>query len=131
MNLERKTVLLHVANERLKDATVLQKQKRYNGAVYLGGYVIECLLKAAICVHLNQDTLPAVYRIHELPDLLYFAGLLSFLQADERISQRFAIVEGWNVGIRYYGRRFDSQETRRFLSAVREVREWVLRLISP
>jgi HEPN domain-containing protein len=49
MILERKTVLLHVSNERLKDATILLKQKRYNGAVYLGGYVIECLLKAAIC----------------------------------------------------------------------------------
>jgi hypothetical protein len=29
---------IRFANEQLKDATVLQKQKRYNGAVYLGGY---------------------------------------------------------------------------------------------
>ena len=60
--LESKNVLLQSAYERLRDARVLARRenKRYTGAVYLGGYVhfvhrrlrltvIECLLKAAIC----------------------------------------------------------------------------------
>jgi len=131
MVLERRSVLLQVANERLKDSTILLKQKRYNGAIYLGGYVIECLLKAAICVHLNRDILPATYRIHELTNLLSFAGLLPFLQTERRISRRFTTVATWNVAIRYYGRKFNPQEAKRFLDAVKEVREWILRKISP
>ncbi|MBI1924002.1 HEPN domain-containing protein [Candidatus Poribacteria bacterium] len=131
MNLERKTVLLQVANERLKDATILLKQTRYNGAVYWGGYVIECLLKAAICVYLNRDNLPATYRIHELSDLLYYAGLLAFRRVEQSVSARFADLAAWNVSIRYYGRRFDVQEAREFLDAVKEVRIWILRKISP
>ena len=89
MNLERKTVLFHVANERLRDANVLLKQKRYNGAVYLGGYVVECLLKVAICVHLNQDNLPATYRTHELFELLDYSGLLSQLQSNRKTYRSF------------------------------------------
>ena len=130
-SLLRNSLLLHVANERLKDAIILLKQKRYNGAIYLGGYVIECLLKAAICVHLNRDNLPAIYRIHELIDLLSFAGLLPLLQTERRIFQRFTTVATWNVTIRYYGRKFNPQEAKRFLGAVKEVREWILRKISP
>jgi HEPN domain-containing protein len=131
MILERKTVLLQVANERLKDSTILLRQKRYNGAVYLGGYVIECLLKAAICVHLNRDILPATYRIHELSNLLYYAGLFPFLQTERRVSAQFANLASWNVAIRYYGKKFDAQEAKEFLDAVKEVRIWVLRQISP
>jgi len=42
---EPKRVLSEAANVRLQDAKALLKVKRYGGAVYLGGYVIECLLK--------------------------------------------------------------------------------------
>ena len=131
MNVERKTVLIQVANERLRDARVLLKQKRYNGAVYLGGYVIECLLKAAICVHLNCDNLPTIYRLHDLVELLDHSGLLLPLRLDQKVSRSFLVVKDWGVAIRYYGRHFQSQEAERFLVAVKEVREWMLRKISP
>ena len=131
MNSERKTVLLHIANERLRDANVLLKQKRYNGAVYLGGYVIECLLKAAICVYLNRDNLPPNYRIHNLVGLLNSSGLLDALKSNRQIYRSFLIVKDWGVGIRYYGKHFKSTESGRFLVAVKEVRQWILRRISP
>lgn len=130
MNLERKTVLLQVANERLRDANVLLRQKRYNSAVYLGGYVIECLLKAAICVHLNRDNLPEAYRIHDLVELLDYSGLLSQIQSDRKSYRSFLAVKDWSVGIRYHGRHFKPVEARRFLDAVKEVRQWILRRIS-
>ena len=131
MNLERKTVLIQISNDRLRDADVLLKQKRYNGAVYLGGYVIECLLKAAICVHLNQDSLPVNYRTHELVELLYYSGLLFQLKSDQKLSRSFLAVKDWNVGIRYHGRHFKPAETEQFITAVKEVRQWILRKISP
>jgi hypothetical protein len=50
----------HLANQRLDDATILlaSRKRRYNGAVYLGGYAIECSLKSAICILKNLPTLP-------------------------------------------------------------------------
>lgn len=131
MNLERKTVLIQIANDRLRDANVLLRQKRYNGAVYLGGYVIECLLKAAICVHLNRDNLPVNYQTHDLAELMNHSGLFSLLQANQTLRRSFSMVKSWNVGIRYRGRRFKPVETQQFIAAVKEVRQWILRRISP
>ncbi|NEP05052.1 MAG: HEPN domain-containing protein, partial [Okeania sp. SIO4D6] len=34
---------------RLEDARALHSQKRWNGAVYMSGYAIECALKSLIC----------------------------------------------------------------------------------
>ncbi|MCH8290992.1 HEPN domain-containing protein [Candidatus Poribacteria bacterium] len=131
MSLERKTVLLHIANERLRDANVLLKQKRYNGAVYLGGYVIECMLKAAICVYLSRNDLPAIYQIHDLDELMDSSGLLPSLQIDRKMSSHFLTIEGWCVGIRYLGKRFKASEAKHFLDAVKEIRQWILTKISP
>lgn len=39
-----------VAQKRLRDANVLLQKKRYSGAVYLGGYTVELLLKRRICI---------------------------------------------------------------------------------
>src|SRR5579883_3408126 len=42
-------VQLDASRLRYKDALSLQKSERWNGAIYLGGYAIECSLKALIC----------------------------------------------------------------------------------
>lgn len=42
-------VQLDASRLRYKDAIHLQKSERWNGAIYLGGYAIECSLKALIC----------------------------------------------------------------------------------
>ena len=54
----------HLADQRFQDAAVLlaSRKKRFNGAVYLGGYAIECVLKAAICRLRNFHTLPEEYK---------------------------------------------------------------------
>ena len=128
--LERKTVLLQISRERFADARVLLRQKRYNGAVYLGGYVIECLLKAAICVQLRRDTLPGEYRTHELEPLLRSSGLEAGLNADQKIRIRFARINAWTVSIRYQGKRIDAPQAQEFLEAIKEVSQWILTNIS-
>lgn len=55
--LERRSVLMHIAERRRGDARVLLRNKRYDGAVYLGGYVIECMLKAAICQWIGMEVI--------------------------------------------------------------------------
>jgi HEPN domain-containing protein len=46
--------LQNLARIRLKDAKALLGRKRWSGAYYLCGYVIECALKACILRHLGE-----------------------------------------------------------------------------
>jgi hypothetical protein len=98
--------------------------------VYLGGYVIECLLKAAVCVQLRRDTLPGEYRTHELEPLLRSSGLEAGLNADQKIRLRFARINAWTVRIRYQGKRIDAPRAHEFLDAIKEVSQWILNNIS-
>lgn len=74
-----------VAKERLKDAKALLGRKRWAGAYYLSGYVIECGLKACLLRHLGESD--AVFSdkkylrdllecwTHDLVTLVRLAGL--------------------------------------------------------
>jgi len=126
MELERKNVLLQISNDRLKDATVLLKNIRYNGAVYLGGYVIECLLKAAICARLRRDTLPSEYRTHDLDSLMRSSGLFPSMAANASLYPQYIRIKVWSVALRYRGTRYDADAAKKFLSAVKKVKQWIL-----
>jgi len=124
--LEKRTTLMQSANERLRDAKVLAKKenKRYTGAVYLGGYVLECLLKAAICVVQSTERLSARYLTHELDELLDATGYRSDIPRE--IDRKFADVTFWNVQLRYQGKRYNAGEAQRFLKNVEEIRQWLI-----
>jgi hypothetical protein len=53
-----RTELRNIAGERLKDAEALLAAGRYDGAIYLGGYVVELALKSRICIVLNWKGFP-------------------------------------------------------------------------
>jgi HEPN domain-containing protein len=77
--------LQNLAKIRLKDAKALLGRKRWSGAYYLCGYVIECALKACILRHLGESA--SVFGdqnylkkladcwTHDLPKLVNLAGL--------------------------------------------------------
>lgn len=46
---------LGASRRRLEDASALHSCKRWLGAVYLGGYAIECSLKSLICYEENTN----------------------------------------------------------------------------
>jgi HEPN domain-containing protein len=124
---EPKRVLLEAANVRLQDAKVLLKSKRYSGAVYLGGYVIECMLKVAICDYLGVSHLPGQYAVHNLELLLSASGLQKELKASLILTEQFDVILKWTVSIRYRGAVIQTEEARKFMKAVLEVREWLLK----
>ena len=97
----------HLANQRLGDATILlaSRKRRYNGAVYLGGYAIECSLKSAICILKNLPTLPEEYKTHAFDDLLIATGLT----LPDHLVRKF----------------------KEFLAYVREVKQWIEMETSP
>ena len=96
------------ARAKLEDAEVLFRGRRYDGAAYLCGYVIELALKARICTTLKWTTgFPATSR--------EFEGLLSFKTHDLdlllRLSGResvktqhladWSVVKTWKPELRY------------------------------
>lgn len=112
---------------RLQDAKVLLKFKRYGGAVYVGGYVIECLLKVAICEYLGVGRLPRQYAVHDLEFLLWVSGLQAELSASAKLLSAFTLISRWSINLRYKGAVISAEDAWRFVEAITEVREWLLR----
>jgi HEPN domain-containing protein len=72
-----------IARARLRDARVLLRSKRFDGAFYLCGYAVELALKARICRTLKWQGFPATgqefngfqsLKTHDLEVLLRFSG---------------------------------------------------------
>jgi len=137
-----------VAEYRFDDAMCLIKSgenARGNGAMYLGGFVIECLLKALLLErHPNlqgpvdpaklseQDkgVLSLLYS-HELDAMLfYLPEVEKKLSVDDRSTwKRFrSACEQWTVYARYSPRLAAPQEAQRFLATVKEVKSWLREL---
>lgn len=97
-----------IASARLKDAEILYKGKRYDGAVYLCGYAVELTLKAKICKILKWSGFPSTnsefqglqsFKTHRLDLLLSLSG------QEGKIKTAFladwSIVASWDSETRY------------------------------
>ncbi|MBI1927455.1 HEPN domain-containing protein [Candidatus Poribacteria bacterium] len=113
----------HLSNQRLEDAEVLfsSRKRRYNGAVYLAGYAIECALKSAICVLKNLTQLSEEYKTHDFNQLLWSTGLTlpNFLM------RKFSTLLDWSITLRYQTKAWGVQDARQFLDNVKEVKQWL------
>lgn len=100
--------LKQIARARLKDAEVLFRAKRYDGASYLCGYAVEVALKAKICETLKWKGFPLTnaefrnyqsFRTHSLDVLLTLSGV------EEKIKKRYlaswSVVAEWDPEARY------------------------------
>jgi HEPN domain-containing protein len=118
--------LVEIAKARIEEAKVLFDTRRCAGAVYLGGYAVECYLKAAICHRLDWSGLHVKLKTHDLLELLQFTGLSRRLEEENlSVYESFKGVLGlWNmyandsVGYRRPSE-IDESTARQFL-------EWVL-----
>ena len=116
---------MHIAERRRGDASVLLQKKRYDGAVYLGGYVIECLLKAAICQWIGAERLPERYMTHDLNWLREQAALVM----EPRLRKSWRDVAIWDVTARYSSQVISAQSARQFINAMEVIRRWLLEVI--
>ena len=111
---------------KLKEAEALLDAELYDGAVYLGGYVIEFALKARICRLLDLESYPeeqrlrAAFAVHDLEQLLQLSGLQSRLETGPSVKPNWDAVRIWNPEIRYKPRgTFPREQARTFLEAIR------------
>jgi HEPN domain-containing protein len=99
-----------IANTRLREARVLLKNKNYDGAYYLCGYVVECGLKACIAKNTRRYDFPDKKTIneswtHDLTKLLKIAGLEIDLDKNIKADKVFGVnwtnTKDWNEESRY------------------------------
>jgi HEPN domain-containing protein len=95
---------------RLTEAETLLKNRNYDGAYYLCGYVIECALKACIAKNTKRHDFPDLEVVksswtHKLHQLVGVAGLQSALSAqmnqNSSFASNWATVKDWNEESRY------------------------------
>lgn len=108
MRMLDKTELKKIAQARVKDAEILFKSRRYDGATYLCGYAIETALKYRICQVLKWHGYPSTnkefqsvksFKTHNFDDLLHLSG------REEKIKKNYladwSVVSTWEPEMRY------------------------------
>jgi len=99
--------LQRLARIRLREARLLLENDCYDGAYYIGGYAVECSLKACIAKKTRRHDFPDrdanKYYIHSLEKLAATVGpqLIAELASTVGIKANWAIVAGWTHETRY------------------------------
>ncbi len=125
--------LEQVGDERLREAKALLEAGCFAGAIYVGGYAVECYLKAAICRRLNWDHLLGAFKTHDLAGLLLYTGLASELEDEILVYLNFRKIVGlWNddrgeIAVRYRDpSNVDGDTARTFMDCLLEVPEGLI-----
>lgn len=82
---------------RFKDYECLRDAKQYAGAVIMGLFAVEILLKCLICKNIREEKLPRVFEEHDLQGLLIIAGLRCELEnfPNKSLQLSWTVLQGW------------------------------------
>ena len=126
-----------IAEERLKDAEVLLQKKRYSGAYYLCGYVLECALKACIAKQTKEHDFPPERKViemvytHNLSTLVKSAGIEKIFEdsrkKDKELEKNWSVVVGWQEISRY--EKHDPKKARDIFRAITDNKHGVLQWV--
>jgi len=109
------------------DADALFAERRYTGSVYMAGYAVERILKAAICRRRGETYLPREDETHDLTLLLYRSGLGAALAGSD-VGRAFDdLASRWTTSLRYTGSRGRASEARKMVEGAADVAAWVQR----
>ncbi len=112
------------------DAWSLLKAKRYNGAVYLAGYAIECHLKYCYCARKGEVYLPASCETHSWDYLVEAAGLSTDLRTAPKILAVYsALDDQWGSSLRYRMKPYPQKDALRLYSEFHELYLFLQELI--
>jgi hypothetical protein len=120
-----------LAEKRIREARVLLAANEPDGAYYLGGYAIECAIKACIIKKLNtsdewqdRNFSEQCYK-HELVVLLRLADLETPMNAVPGVQFKWGLVKDWKETSRYeLGR--TAGDVKDFLDAIDDPTDGVL-----
>ena len=119
---------------RIKESEILLKADCYQGAYYLAGYSLECVLKACIAKQIKQFDFPDKKLAndcytHDLTKLLITAGLKQELIRQESEDTNFKL--NWSVANKWseesrYDHAIQKQDARDLFEAITESTSGVL-----
>jgi HEPN domain-containing protein len=124
-----------LAQLRAREALVLARNGKHQGAYYLGGFAVECALKACIAKRTRRYEFPAdrayaskVYT-HNLDELLKLAHLDTQLDRDMKtrpeLATNWGVVKGWNVESRYEASGLKGKDMVAAVDSSGGVLEWI------
>lgn len=119
-----------VAFQRLEEAEVLLEAGYCNGAVYLAGYAVECMLKALILNSIPErehESTEAEFRgqrAHQYEWLRHRYVQTNAPALPSEISQSLVFVNTWETSLRYTPGLGDHKDASRFLAETRKLIDW-------
>ena len=128
--------LQQIAKIRRKEAKILIDNKKYDGAYYLLGYIVECALKSCIARKTRKYDFPDKKKVdksytHELETLVGLAELKMEFEQEKIRNPTFEIywnvVKDWDENSRY--KRYIKREAQDMYKAVLARNNGVLRWI--
>jgi hypothetical protein len=131
---------LGASRRRLEDARILHDQKRWTGAIYLGGYAVECSLKSLICYEEEKSNFKdtRIFKkgsqgssLHNLTTLL---NALPVVQRAIQLDRTGTYREAWNLvsavwrndELRYSDKTGDEESSKKFIKAVQTLHRFLL-----
>ena len=136
-----RTIQLGASRRRLEDAEALYNQERWNGAIYMGGYAIECALKSLICYEEDTYNLKdtKVFKqkslkgsnLHDLGKLLEalpnIRKAIESSKGNKSYKEAWDTVKSWrNDKLRYSDKKGDKIEASKFIDAVKKLHRYLL-----
>ena len=137
-------IQLGASRRRREDAEALHNAGRWAGAIYLGGYAIECALKALIC-YLDckddfRDTRTFEQRFKQdrhgnsLHNLSRLLGALPGVQRAMRVDRTSTYQQAWNIitnlwekdQLRYWNQTGNQRDSERFITAIKTIHLFLL-----
>jgi HEPN domain-containing protein len=128
--------LIELTKIRLREARALLKNRNYDGAYYLFGYVVECGLKACIAKQTKKHDFPNKITVnqsytHDLTQLVKVAGLELALDLEMKRNPKFernwAVVKDWSEDSRY--EKHTDKEAQDLYSAIVDIKDGVFKWI--
>lgn len=118
------------SNQWFDEVCFLHEHKRRAALVYLGGFVIECMLKSALWQRRHEPAIAVLIgRSHDLHKLL---NQLPLIEAKMRtpladsVRSSFDVLANWTVRIRYNPKRPSPADALDYWGRLKEVRLWLL-----
>lgn len=126
--IQRKNQLIAKSDQWFNDVGYLYKGERFSASIYLGGFVVECLLKAALWPRRFEEAIRRLlYASHDLTDLLEANPTLAQSLRNDNTGnyELFVRLSNWNVRVRYNPTRIGKQDADKFMRQLTEIRRWL------
>lgn len=139
--------IIEIAAEKYKDAECLFEQCRWDSCYYIGGYVVELLLKARICKTLGIEdffdfqnpnktklvskdgSLYRPFKVHDLNQLVILSGVCKEfnykLLSNKKFNDAWSCISEWNEHSRYLTGK-TKKEIKNLLISIQIFQQWIL-----